>query len=163
MYRGSGPPQGTFDFTPAFYQQYCPRTDVPKALQDQCKALDNSVTAHGYDKRINCFAQPSNAKCTAVLAAAKAKQDADIPKRNQCLKGEATYNSAQKDPNEKRTFGCNYSLLLLGGSPQKQWHILLPAACRTGTYVDPSGLDCCSADVRVAAENHPECVTFFPN
>jgi hypothetical protein len=52
---------------------------------------------------------------------------------------------------------------MLGGSATKHWHLLLPAACREGTYVDRFGLDCCSADIRFAASNHPECAAFFPH
>jgi len=77
--------------------------------------------------------------------------------------GERPYNLAQSDPKERRANNCNYSDLRLGGKPGKRWRLLLPAACRPGTFVDNFGLDCCSTDVRFAAANHPECRSFFPS
>lgn len=162
-YRGGGPIAGRFDFTPAFYAENCARPDVPDALKDQCRSLDRQAASHGYTKAINCLAEPDDAKCKALIASAKAAQDADIPKREACLKlGEAAYNKAQADPTERRTNECDYTELLLGGTGSKHWHKLLPGACRAGTYVDQFGLDCCSSDIRFAAVNHPECVGFFP-
>ena len=162
-YRGAGPPSGTFDFTPAFYAANCGRAEVPAALKAQCGALDRAAAKLGYTTRINCFLSPDHAKCRAVMDRAKADQSRDVPKREACLGlGEAAYNAAQSDPDERRTNACNYSLSLRGGRPGRQWHLLLPAACRPGTYVDRFGLDCCSGDVRFAASNHPECASFFP-
>lgn len=161
-YRGGGPRAGTFDFTPAFYRENCPRDDAPAALKAQCKALDDLATKNGYTTSINCIETPENAKCTAIISAAKAAQNVDIPKREACLRqGEAAYNKAQSDPSERRSNSCNYTLSAIGGSGEKHWRKLLPGACRPGTYVDQFGLDCCSADVRFAAQNHPECIGFF--
>lgn len=161
-YRGGGPPAGTFDFTPAFYKENCSRDDRPPTLKNQCRALNDQAAKHGYTKAINCIETPANPKCTAIISAARAAQDADIPKRNACLQqGESAYNKAQSDPNERRMNDCNYTLLLLGGTSGRHWHKLEPAACRPGTYVDKFGLDCCSSDIRFAAQNHPECEAFF--
>jgi hypothetical protein len=160
-YRGGGPAKGRFDFTPAFYQVNCSRTDIPTALTAECTSLNQAAVKLHYTKKLNCIAMPDNPKCATIISAAKAMQDADIPKREKCLPDEDAYNKAQSDPKEKRTNQCNYSLLLLGGKGRKHWHRLLPAACRPGTYVDQYGLDCCNADVRFAAANHDECVRFF--
>jgi len=162
-YRGGGPPVGTFDFTPAFYQVNCAKVSIPAALRRQCGALDRAVRAFGYDTRVNCFAAPQNPKCVAVIAASSAAQKSDMPKRLACLsEGESAYNRSQVDAKERRALDCNYSELSLGGSGAKRWKLLLPAACRPGTSVDKFGLDCCSADERFAASNHPECAAFYP-
>jgi hypothetical protein len=161
-YRGGGPPVGTFDFTPAFYAANCARSDIPAALKRQCAALDAAVARLGYDKRVNCLATPSDQKCLDIVAKAKAARDLDVPKRQKCLDlGQANYNRTAS-PAERRANDCNYSLARLGGSGNRRWQMLLPGACREGTYVDRFGLDCCSADLRFAAENHPECLGFFP-
>lgn len=162
-YRGGGPPVGTFDFTPAFYQVNCGKGSIPLALRRRCGSLDRAVRAFGYDARVNCFTSPQNPKCDAIIAASRAAQQADVPKRQACLReGEPAYNQSQVDPNQRRALNCNYSQLSLGGSGAKRWRLLLPAACRAGTSVDKFGLDCCSADVRFAASNHPECAAFYP-
>ena len=116
-YRGGGPRAGTFDFTPAFYRENCPRDDAPAALKAQCKALDDLATKSGYTTSINCIETPENAKCTAIISAAKAAQNVDIPKREACLRqGKAAYNKAQSDPSERRSNSCNYTLSAIGGS-----------------------------------------------
>ncbi|PWT80589.1 MAG: hypothetical protein C5B44_05155 [Acidobacteria bacterium] len=162
-YRGDGPKAGRFDFTPAFYAENCQKPDIPEALKKQCISLDNAANRLGYTNSINCFTSPNDSKCKALMENAKAAQTADIPKRNKCLSmGQDAYNRSQADPKERRANDCNYSDLRLGGKPGNRWRRLLPAACRTGTFVDQFGLDCCSADVRFAAANHPECRAFFP-
>lgn len=163
MYRGSGPKRGRFDFTPAFYRDNCKRDKIPTALGSECASIDRAIVKYGYDTRTNCFVTPANAKCTAILAASKAAQDADVPKRLLCLKmGEKAFNKAQASFKERRANDCNYSDASLGGKPGNRWHILLPGACRPNTYVDPQGLDCCSEDIRFAAANQLECESFFP-
>jgi hypothetical protein len=162
-YLGGGPPVGTFDFTPAFYDVNCSRHDIPAALKQQCSRLDAAVRSHGYGRRINCFGTPGERKCQSVMASAKEAQNEDERKREQCLQmGEARYNQQQTDPRQRRANDCNYSELRLGGSNGKKWRLLLPAACRPGTYVDQFGLDCCSGNLRLAASLHPECTAFFP-
>jgi hypothetical protein len=163
-YRGNGPSAGRFDFTPAFYSENCSRSDVPRALRKQCNSLDRAASHLGYAEAINCFDEPDNPKCSSTMANARAAQDADIPKRKRCLDiGQSQYNATQSDPKERRANACNYSDLRLGGKPGNHWRLLLPAACRTGTFVDKFGLDCCSSNVRFAAANHPECKAFFPS
>lgn len=163
MYRGRGPGAGRFDFTPAFYRENCGKSGVPAALKAECDALDADVKALGYDKAINCFESPNDKACVSALAKAKIERDADLPKRIRCIAvGAKKFNKEQKNAAERRSKSCNYSQASLGGSGTKKWRLLKPAACRAGTYVDRYGLDCCSADVRFAAHNHPECRDFFP-
>jgi hypothetical protein len=164
LYRGGGPKAGRFDFTPAFYQANCSRTDIPAALRAQCDSLDSAAKKLKYSTAINCFLTPNDAKCVKATEQASAAQAADMPKYNSCIAlGQTKFNAAQSDPKERRSNECNYSALALGGHPGNRWRLLLPAACRPGTYVDQFGLDCCSSDVRFAAANHPECRAFFPN
>lgn len=163
MYRGPGPDKGRFDFTPAFYRENCIRPGIPAVLKAECDALDADVKAFGYDKAVNCFDSPTDKACVSVLAKAERERDADLPKRTRCLAiGAKKFNKEQKDVNERRSGDCNYSEARLGGGGTGRWYLLKPAACRAGTYVDKYGLDCCSADVRFAAHNHPECHAFFP-
>jgi hypothetical protein len=165
LYRGGGPPKGTFDFTPAFYREQCSQTRITTALRNQCDSLDKDVRDKSYDAHINCLANPSDSHCKAIITEAEAKREADIPKRDQCLKmGEDTYNKKQTDPRERRANNCDYSFADIGGPNSKgvTWRVLLPAACRPGTYVGQNGTDCCSSDVRFAASVHPECSSFFP-
>ncbi|WP_163230713.1 hypothetical protein [Caulobacter rhizosphaerae] len=163
LYRGGGPPVGTFDFTPAFYKAECGKPANPEALRLQCKALDQTVSQRGYDKRINCFLQVDHPKCQDVLQKARAAQAVDTPKRAQCLAiGEAAYNKKQTDPKERRALDCNYTELSLGGSGTKHWRRLLPGACPAGAFVGQDGLDCCTVDVRYAAHVHRECALLYP-
>jgi hypothetical protein len=164
-YRGGGPPRGTFDFTPAFYNEHCNRADIPQGLRRQCAVLDAAVQNLGYRDRVNCFDKPDNNLCRDITAAARAAQQADTPKRDRCLSlGQAAYNQRQTDPRERRTNACNYTEERLGG-PNRQgvrWRKLLPAACPEGTFVGRDGLDCCSSNLRFVASVHPECVRYFP-
>jgi len=162
-YRGDGPDAGRFDFTPAFYAENCARPDIPSALKNQCRSLDNAAKRLNYLDAINCFQVPDDLKCKRTMDVAKGAQDADEVERKKCVEmGQAAYNATQSDAKMRRTDECNYSALKLGGRPGHRWHKLLPGACRPGTYVDPAGLDCCSGDIRFAAANHPECRSFFP-
>jgi hypothetical protein len=164
-YRGGGPPAGTFDFTPAFYDEQCGRNDIPAALRTQCTQLDRAVRNGGYDTRINCFAERQHALCRGIIAEAEAAHRADTPKREQCLAlGEPRYNQRQQNPRERRSNNCAYSEMRLGGPNGRgvRWRLLLPGACRSGTLVGREGLDCCSGNLRFAASVHRECLRFFP-
>lgn len=164
-YRGGGPPPGKFDFTPAFYDGHCARSDVPNALRTQCDALDRAVQRRGYGSRINCFADTGHPACTELLRKAAEAQSADAVKRDECLQlGEANFNARQSDGRQRRSNGCDYSQQRLGGpnSNGVRWRILLPGACRPNTGVGRDGLDCCSANMRFAASVHPECSAYFP-
>jgi hypothetical protein len=163
LYRGSGPHSGTFDSTPAFYEANCSRADIPESLRLECRRLDAAVRHYGYEKRMNCFETPAAPRCKSVISKSKKSQEADAIKRRECLAfGEAAYNKRQTDPRDRRADKCNYSYLFLGGSGKNKWRLLLPGACRPGTYVDRFGLDCCNRDLRFVANVHPECDAFFP-
>jgi len=165
-YRGGGAPKGTFDFTPDFYEKNCERHDIPSALHKSCLQLDGAVTRLGYGSRVNCFTDKTNPACISVLSDADTAQRLDIPEREKCLAlGENAFNKMQAGIKKQRTNQCNYSKALLGGpnSSGVRWRILLPAACRSGTYVGNYGTDCCSSNLRFAAKVHPECAIFFQN
>lgn len=165
-YRGGGPPKGTFDFTPAFYDKNCGKSGTPAALHKACLQLDRAVTRLGYGNRLNCFIDKANPACISVLSDADVAQRSDIPEREKCLAlGEKAFNKLQADIKKQRTNECNYSKALLGGpnAAGVRWRLLLPAACRSGTYVGNYGADCCSGDLRFAAKVHPECAHFFPS
>jgi hypothetical protein len=164
LYRGGGPSRGTIDATPAFYAANCGRPGIPAQLAAQCASLDRAVAGSGYDRKVNCLASTADPRCTRVLAAASAARAADAPRFASCRSlGEGPYNAAQSDPRLRRSNDCLYSRMSLGGpnSHGTRWRILLPAACRPGTFVGRDGLDCCSADLRFAASAHPECSAYF--
>jgi hypothetical protein len=161
IYRGDGPSKNRFDFTPAFFAANCGRQDLPRPIAELCKAL--VPLAARYAKRINCFAEPERAECLETMRAAEAAKAIDRIERNACLPDPKAYNIGQTDPTKRRSLGCNYELTPTGRNKKGvTWHKLLPAACRDGTYVDPSGEDCCSAEVYAAAHFHPMCAAFFP-
>lgn len=165
MYRGGGPPRGKIDATPAFYAANCGRTGIPAALAAQCAALDQAIRRNGYDRRANCLAGASDPRCSAIIARAAAAAATDVPLFAACRRmGEDRYNAQQSDPRLRRSNRCLYSKMSLGGPNSRgvRWKILLPAACRPGTYTGRDGLDCCSSDTRFAASIHPECSGFFP-
>jgi hypothetical protein len=160
-YRGSGPPKNRFDLTPAFLAATCPSADLPKQIANLCTTLAPLVAR--YAKRANCFAEPDRNECRDVIAAAKAAKDADTLERTACLADERAYNARQTDTGKQRSLGCNYELIGTGKNAKGiTWRKLLPAACREGTYVDPSGEDCCSGEPYAAANFHPQCSRFFP-
>jgi hypothetical protein len=165
LYRGNGPSPGTIDATPAFYGLHCSRPDNPTALAAYCRSMDRAIAEGGYAARINCLSEPTNSSCTSIIARARTAQAADEPQYAECMRlGEATYNRRQSGDQTRRSLNCAYSKLNLGGpnSHGTRWRLLLPGACRPGTYVGRDGLDCCSADVRFAASNHRECSMDFP-
>ena len=164
LYRGGGPTRGTIDATPAFYAANCGRPGIPAALTAQCASLDRAVARSGYDRKVNCLAGAADPRCAPVLATAAAAAAADAPRLASCQRlGEARYNAGQSNPRLRRSNACLYSQMSLGGPNSRgtRWRILLPAACRPGSYVGRDGLDCCSADLRFAASIHPECSGFF--
>ncbi len=44
-YRGAGPPPGRFDFTPAFYEENCPKDGLPEAFTRQCLSARHPADA----------------------------------------------------------------------------------------------------------------------
>jgi hypothetical protein len=163
-YRGGGPKPGRFDFTLAFYQAYCSRTDIPEKLVEACAGQLETAHAHHYDTAINCFKTPDNPKCKPLMDAALAAQQADLPKRKDCLRlTQKVYNARQTDPKERRWDDCNYSEMLLGGPPSSRVHRLMPSSCPVGQLVGQWGYDCCTEDIRFAGPDHDECLRFFPH
>lgn len=163
VYRGGGPPKGRFDFTPAFYEANCGEADLPAALAAECGRLQTAISAGGYDRRLNCLAQPEADRCRALTAAAEGKRARDAVERERCLAlGEPAYNAQQRDESLHRTLGCNYYLNQKGSNARGQiWFKLAPGACRPRTYVGRDGLDCCSSNLFAAAAFHPECRKYF--
>lgn len=163
-YRGNGPHQGRFDFTPAFFTENCNRSELPPQFDAKCKDLENRVRRLGYDERVNCFASKSVASCAAILESAIRRKAEDSPERTACIRnGQKAYNYLQTDQRKQRSHGCNYEKYGTGGpnSLGQTWRRLLPAACRENTFVGRDGLDCCSNDRFAAAALHPECSIFF--
>ncbi|WP_422022925.1 hypothetical protein [Roseibium sp.] len=164
-FRGSGPPEGKFDFTPAFFREQCDQAGLPSALDNYCKGLRRKVADKGYDMRLNCFDKSDHNKCVSVMADAKKKYEADLPIWEACMReGQRAFNARQEDDTTRRKYDCAYSELKLGGpnSSGVRWHLLQPAACRPGTYVGRDGLDCCDGNSFTAAALHPECSVFHP-
>jgi hypothetical protein len=161
-YRGRGPHDGRFDFTPAFYASKCDIPDIPKALIAECKQLKAHITS--YSGRINCFVSSDREPCRSIMSTAKAARDADAVERSACLsEGEAQYNARQTDPSKRRSLGCNYEFTGTGRNSRGQtWRKLLPASCRVGTFVGTYGTDCCYGNLYAAAAFDPECRIFFP-
>ena len=162
MYRGTGPGKKTFDFTPAFYKETCVSTPNQPALATKCFELKRA--AKNFEDRINCIADPENAKCKQIIASANAKRELDLPKFKECLAvGEKTFNKDKANP-EKRTHSCAYELIGTGGPNSKgtTWKKLLPGACRAGTFVGRDGLDCCSGYIFEDGPMDLECRGFYP-
>lgn len=162
-YRGSGPTRGRFDMTPALFEQGCGRPGLPAAFAAECARLSDAALRLGYERRINCVAEPGLPLCSMMIAPRKAAQEQDATEREKCLRlGQSAYNAQQADERLHRTHGCNYFLNQKGrNSAGETWFKLTPGACRPETYVGRDGLDCCSASVFAAAAFHPECRGFF--
>jgi hypothetical protein len=163
MYRGAGPPEGRFDLTTTFLKENCERTDLPSVLQTECRDLQPKVDV--LKRNINCFEEPDNAKCSALIAAARTRQQADTLVYDECMEsGQTKFNqkyAGQK--NKQRSNNCSYERFGTGrNSKGKTWRKLLPGACRVGTYVGRDGLDCCSNNLYAAATLGTECAAFFP-
>jgi hypothetical protein len=165
LYRGAGPHERTFDFTPAFYTEACGRSGLPQALQNACAELQAAVRKRGYDQRVSCFNAPEHSTCSGLMTRANEEQEADRRERAACLaEGQTPYNARQTDRAKHRAHGCNYERFGTGGPNSKgnTWRKLLPGACREGTFVGRDGLDCCSNNLFAAASLHPECSVYFP-
>jgi hypothetical protein len=164
MYRGNGPPDGKFDFTPAFFDEWCPKAQKPKALVTECAVIDKA--RRRYEARINCFATPEHASCKEVMAAAAAAQRRDEPEHLLCEKlGVKAYNKQQPDAAKHRSTrsGCGYAQNIRKCNTHGVcWQILLPGACSAGSFVGRDGLDCCTGTVSVAGYLHRECTPYYP-
>jgi hypothetical protein len=162
MYRGVGPHKNTFDFTPAFYEEFCDRADLPRELIVQCSLV--RTQGKRLDGRISCIRDSAHAKCATLMASAMQLKEADAPLYTACRqKGEGVFNSG-RSLSEQRSNGCAYEKMATGG-PNKNgrtWKKLLPAACRAGTFVGRNGLDCCSGSRLHDGPLGIECENFYP-
>lgn len=158
-YRGSGPPAGRFDFTPAFYEENCPNPNLPAVFARQCREAQPAMAR--LKKQINCVTNPEHAKCKTMMQAAARRKAADEIVYNECKTlGEPAFNQKYKNqPRMQRSNDCVYEKLSLGGGGR--WRRLLAGACRAGTYVGRDGLDCCSENLYAAALFGRECRGFF--
>ena len=106
MYRGTGPHQNTFDFSPAFYEQQCAKPDIPQPLATQCTALH--LQAKRLEGRLNCVQNPGHEKCQALMQQAQQQQAQDLPLYQACRKeGEDRFNRRQS-PEKQRSEECAY-------------------------------------------------------
>lgn len=165
-YRGAGPPAGKFDFTPAFFEENCGRADLPAPLVAICRAA-NPVVERLRTRHINCFENLEHPKCKEMMYEASRRKAVDDAAYDECKRmGEAAFNRKFiNSPSLQRHNDCQYEKLRRGLNPRTRvrWHLLLDGACRPGTYVGKSGLDCCTGNLYQAALLGSECALFFPS
>lgn len=162
MYRGAGPHRNTFDLTPAFYTESCAHSPIPGVLATQCKAI--TAAARTLDGRLNCFRSPAATPCADVMAKAQSQKKIDQPKYEKCKAvGEAAFNR-HRSAAEQRIDSCAYEKKGTGGPNclGATWRRLLPAACRTGSFVGRDGLDCCTGNPQIDGPLGAECRIFYP-
>jgi hypothetical protein len=163
MYRGGCRQKKTFDFTPAFYQDFCARPGIPRLLEQKCGEF--RLAAQELSDRTNCIRFPAEDVCADKIAQARDRQDADGERYEECMdQGEAAYNR-RRTRSQQRTFACAYEKYPTGGpnSTGFTWHRLLPGACRPGTYVGRDGLDCCTGNPLIDGPFGIECSSFYPD
>ncbi|MEN3333741.1 MAG: hypothetical protein V7641_3106 [Blastocatellia bacterium] len=162
-YRGGGPAVGRFDFTPAFYEENCPKPNLPAAFARQCRSAQPAIAM--LKNQINCIANPEDEKCKALMkVVVKRKADDDVLYEECKTLGEVAFNQKYRNqPGKQRSNNCAYEQLRTGGPNRKgeRWRRLLDGACRPGTYVGRDGLDCCSGSLYAAAMLGSECKSFF--
>lgn len=162
-YRGAGPAVGRFDFTPDFFEENCPKTNLPVTFARQCRS--GQPTMDRLRTRINCVKNPEHEKCRALMQTVVRRKAADDTLYDECKSmGEAAFNRKHRNqPRMQRTNACAYEMLRTGGpnSRGERWRRLLDGACRPGTYVGRNGLDCCSGSLYAAAFLGSECMQFF--
>lgn len=160
-YMKAGPAMYRFDFTPAFYEKACVGTPPQPQLAQACKGMVRQGDV--LSRRVNCIANPEHPKCLAIMAEAKRAKEIDEPKYQLCLKlGEKKYN-ANRELAEQRINTCTYEAKSAGSnSANETWHKLLPASCKAGTYVGPTGEDCCTGLPYKDASFGVGCHAFYP-
>jgi hypothetical protein len=162
-YRGGGPAVGRFDFTPAFYEENCPKPNLPAVFDQQCRSAKPAIDT--LKTKINCVANPDNEKCKTTMAVVIKRKAADDVLYEECKSlGEEAFNEKYKSqPEKQRSLDCAYEKLRTGGPNSKgeRWRRLLDGACRPGTYAGKDGLDCCSGSLYAAATLGSECRSFF--
>jgi len=162
VYRGAGPGRNTFDFTPAFFDEWCKKNSLPKALKEKCDELQQM--SKKLDGRVNCIRDPDHELCIDLVRRATETKQRDALLYQICVKlGQSAFNGT-RDTSEKRTHACTYEYVSTGGPNSRglRWKRLKPAACRKGTFVGRDGLDCCSGKPFVDATLGIECKLFYP-
>jgi hypothetical protein len=162
MYRGAGPHQNRFDFTPAFFQENCSKVELPIQVKSKCREI--SAQAEKLDKRINCIKEKNHPKCNRIMDEAIRLKQKDQPLYAECIeRGEKKFN-ADHDPAEQRKDKCAYQKerSRVRGRLFKTYFRLLPAACPQGTYVGRDGFDCCSGNPWKDGILYDECDRFYP-
>lgn len=162
-YRGAGPAVRRFDFTPTFYEENCPKSNLPTTFDRQCRSAQPVIAI--LKDQINCITKPEDEKCKSLMAAlVKRKADDDVLYEECKSLGESAFNRKySSQPEKQRSNDCAYEKLRTGGPNRKgeRWRRLLDGACRPGTYVGKDGLDCCSGSLYAAATLGSECRSFF--
>lgn len=161
-YRGGGPPVGRFDFTPAFFEENCPKPDLPSALALKCRSAQDAMPS--LENRVNCVANPTHERCRALMDAAAKRKAADDELYAECQRlGEAAFNRRYRNqPRMQRSLNCSYERFGTGRNSRGiTWRRLLDGACRPGTYAGRDGLDCCTGSLYEAALLGRECAHFF--
>lgn len=162
-YRGAGPAVGRFDFTPAFYEENCPKPGLPVVFARQCRSAQPAIDR--LQNQINCVANPEHEKCRPLMESVAARKAADDVLYAECKRlGEAAFNRNHRtEPRKQRSNDCSYEMVRTGGpnSRGERWRRLLDGACRPGTYAGRDGLDCCTGSLYAAAFLGSECRQFF--
>ncbi|BCJ91070.1 hypothetical protein IZ6_18050 [Terrihabitans soli] len=164
-YRGGGPPRNKFDFTPAFYDVFCPQPGLPEPLKRKCAGLKANSDSM-LRTRVYCLATPDHPGCAEIISAAKDKKTADQPDWDRCRQiGEPAFNREQgANRKRQRSEGCSYEKAGTGGpnSNGVTWRRLLPAVCtKDNTYVGRDGLDCCDSSLMTLGGLGKECTPFL--
>jgi hypothetical protein len=162
LYRGCGPALGRFDFTPAFFEENCSKSELPTAFRRKCESAAPAINK--IKDLVNCVATPADRRCKEVISAAQQRQRADDVLYNQCTElGEPAFDSKyHEQPSLQRSNDCAYEKIGTGrNSKGETWTKLLPGACRAGTYVGRDGTDCCNGSLYEAALLGSECRQFF--
>lgn len=161
-YRGGGPAPGRFDFTPAFYEENCPKPGLPAAFAAKCREAAPAIRR--LRTQINCVKTPEHEKCRPMMEAAARRKAADDALYAECKSmGQAAFNRKHSGrPELQRSNDCAYEMLRSGrNSKGERWRKLLDGACEAGTYAGRDGLDCCSGNLYAAALLGRECRGFF--
>ena len=162
-YRGAGPDVGRFDFTPPFFEENCPKPEMPAEFARKCRAAQPAIER--LRSQINCITDPTHEKCRVLMEAVARRKAADDVLYDECKRvGEVAFNrNYRNQPAMQRSNDCSYTKLRTGGpnSRGERWRRLLDGACRSGTYVGKDGLDCCSGSLYAAAFLGSECRQFF--
>ncbi len=152
IYRGGGPPRGTFDVTPKLLRGICflpetteLRSELPEGLKKICKGMADNIRRLG--RKVNCIGFPLYEGCKPIIEAHAAIKRQDKAAFEECMRlGQDKYNKKHKGQGD-RSQGCFYfkSFKALAHKDES-WQSMSPSACPDGSFVNSHGLDCCSAD-----------------